>query len=472
MRTPLVVLVASFLAGVLLLGQSQCPFLVFYGLAIVSLTACCVFFHRALVFEMGLLLLAFSLGASLMREYRILPHQHIARQLSYRQEDGLSFIKGHIVSLVTVNNDNTSFVLETEAIQKGRVAKECCGRVLVSLKGEEVFHYGDSLIVRGKVNRLPWGYKQQGYRRFLQRQGIYALMRLKHSGYVVRCGNKGPWFSFKSIAYWFRGEIQKVIHANFSPLSGAIVEAMLLGDKTHIPAPVYSAMMKTGTVHILVVSGFNVGIVVAILVLALKVARVSRSIRPWVAIPFITMYTLVTGASTPVVRAAIMATIFLLSYVFQREPNIFSSICIAAWAIVWNNPFQLFDIGFQLSFVSVLAIVCLYPRVQAFVRADSIKNKFLQYILNSCLVSFSAWVGTFGIIIYYFRTFSPITVLANLCIVPLATLITVSGFSMVLMNFLIPPLGRYFVYPVELFAMCLLKVNQWLVSFPGACFYL
>ena len=345
MRTPLIVLTLSFITGVFLLGRSQFPFFVFYGLSVASLIVCLIFFPRALVFEVGLLLLVFFIGAAVIREYRILPYQHISRQLSYRQGDGVSFIKGHIVSLVTVHNGNTSFVMETEVIQRGRAAKKCCGRVLVSLKGEEVFHYGDSLIVRGKVNRLPWGHKQQGYRRFLQRQGIYALMRLKHSGYIVSCSRKKPWVSFKGLSLWSRGKIQKIIHANFSPLSGAIVEAMLLGDKTHIPAPVYSAMMKTGTVHILVVSGFNVGIVVAILVLVQSGKGFCVPIRPGLLYLYYHVYVGDRG-TTPLSARPLWRRFFF--FIYQREPNIFPP-CIAVWAIVWNNPFQLFDIG-QLSF--------------------------------------------------------------------------------------------------------------------------
>lgn len=219
-------------------------------------------------------------------------------------------------------------------------------------------------------------------------------------------------------------------------------------------------------------SGFHVGIVTFIIILFLKLIRAPRKIRLLLLIPLIMFYCLITGASTPVVRATIMAVIFSLAYLVKREADIYNSLSAAAIIILGINPKQLFDIGFQLSFTSVISIVYLYPRIKGFLRVDSLKIRWIRFILNSALVSFSAWLGTLGFIACYFRIFSPVTVLANLFIVPLASLITLCGFSLVFISLICPPLAKFFAYTNELIVMLLLSVNSFLIKLPAAYIYL
>jgi competence protein ComEC len=250
------------------------------------------------------------------------------------------------------------------------------------------------------------------------------------------------------------------------------MDAMVLGEKRNIPWFVNNAMMKTGTVHILVVSGFNVGIVSFIIILFLKLIRVPRRIRFVIAIPCLVIYCLMTGASTPVVRATVMAIVFMLGFLLKREPDIYNSLSVACLFILIFNPRQLFDIGFQLSFTSVFAIVSIYPRLKSYLGIESLKIKYLRLLIDGCLVSFSAWLGTMGFIAYYFKIFSPITVLANLLIVPLATLITLCGFSLVFMSLIFPALASSFASASELLVALLIKINAFLARFPAAYFSL
>jgi competence protein ComEC len=93
-------------------------------------------------------------------------------------------------------------------------------------------------------------------------------------------------------------------------------------------------------------------------------------------------------------------------------------------------------------------------------------------LLEGSLVSFSAWLGTMGFIAFYFKIFSPVTVLANIFIVPLAALITLSGISMIIMGLISPSLAHIFAFSTELEVFALLKINAFLVSLPFAYFQL
>jgi competence protein ComEC len=220
-----------------------------------------------------------------------------------------------------------------------------------------------------------------------------------------------------------------------------------------------------------VVSGSNVGVVGAIIILLLKIFRIPRRPRSILCVPLLLAYCFLTGASNPVVRATVMAVIFLFAYFLKRQPDIYNSCAFALMVILCINPNQLFDIGFQLSFASVLAIAFFYPRLKVWSGLEQLKCQWLRFLAEGCLVSFSAWLGTAGLIAVYFRMVSPITVLANLLIVPLASIITLSGFSLLAAQSVSSYLALSFASVNEFLVNLLLNLNSLLLQLPHAYFY-
>jgi competence protein ComEC len=167
-----------------------------------------------------------------------------------------------------------------------------------------------------------------------------------------------------------------------------------------------------------------------------------------------------------------MGAFFLCGFLIEREPDINNALSLAALSILLANPRQFSDIGFQLSFASVIAIVWFYPKLNAFLKAEKLKNKAIRYMIQSCLVSLSAWLGTAGFIAYYFRIFSPVTVLANVFAVPLAALITLCGFTLVFTASLLPWFTPYVGAVSEAAITLLLQLDTLVAGVPGAYFYL
>jgi len=367
-------------------------------------------------------------------------------------------------------NNRTSFIFNAQEIQFGNLKYKTCGNILVRIKDKRNLDYGERLILSGALYR-PFGFngpQRQNYRDYLYNQGIFSVMSVK---VAVRLNeNKG--FIFRGLAFWLRQRIEAMISQHLTPASASILDAMVLGEKRNIPPLIYNSMIKSGTVHILVVSGFNVGIVAFIIILFLRLIRIPRRMRFYIATPLLILYCLITGASTPVIRATIMAIVFMFAYLVQREPDIYNSCAVATLAILGINPRQLFDIGFQLSFISVISIVYFYPRMKSFLRLDALKIRYIRLVIEGCLVSFSAWLGTLGFIAYYFRIISPVTVLANMFIVPLASLITLCGFSLIIMDLTCPLLVPFFAYSNEFIVTLLLRINAFLIRLPGAYLYL
>jgi len=428
--------------------------------------------NKEYLFSILLLCLAFILGYATLKNSKILPNCHISKFVYYKNEQPY-IVKGIVESEPVSKDDKTTFVFRTESIQSDDSNRNCCGNILINLKGKEALNYGDELILRGSLHR-PFSKNNssgRSYRDYLYNQGIRFIMNVKTEADIVKLNiNKG--FVLTRFSIWLKQKIEHVIFKRTSFLTAAVLDAMVLGEKRNIPWFVNNSMMKSGTLHILVVSGFNVGIISFIIFIILKLIRLPRKLRLVLTIPLLILYCLITGASNPVVRATVMAILFIIAYLMKREPDIYNSLGIAAVFILMANPRQLFDIGFQLSFVSVLSIVCIYPKLKLLLYIESLRPRFVKFMLEGCLVSFSAWLGTMGFIAYYFKIFSPVTVLANIFIVPLAALITLSGISLIIVGSIFPILAPFFAFSTELEVFVLLKINAFLIGLPFAYFYL
>lgn len=196
--------------------------------------------------------------------------------------------------------------------------------------------------------------------------------------------------------------------------------------------------------------------------------------RYFLAILLLIVYCILTGSSAPVVRATVMATIFLCAYFLEREANVYNSLAIATLIILAANPWQLFEISFQLSFLSVVSIVWLAPKINSIFPEKLNKIPWLRFSILTFSVSAAAWIGLMPLIAFYFKTFTTITVLANMIIVPYSAVITVSGFSFALIGILIPipSLAPIFAATNELLILILFKIHYFLVGIPGAYFKL
>lgn len=472
MKRPLVGIAIIFSLGIFFASKIKIPFILSHAFLLIFLMVSLFVFKKQILFGIFVSCLIFSLGIAFLKNSQSPSKCHISR-LVYYKNDQPCIVKGFINDEPTTKNGKTTFIFRTQAIESGNLKQACSGNVLVRLRTQESLYYGEELILRGNLYR-PFSsrdFRRQSYRDYLYNQGIYFIMGIKSKADFIRL-NKNRGFPIKRFALRLKNKMEKVVFQYTSCLAAAILDAMVLGEKKNIPWFVNDAMIKTGTIHILVVSGFNVGIVSFIIILFLKLARIPRKARFIIAIPCLLIYCLMTGASNPVVRSTVMAIVFMLGFLLKREADIYNSLSVASLFILAANPRQLFDIGFQLSFVSVIAIVYLYPKIRVFLRIESLKIKYFNFFIDGCLVSLSAWLGTLGFIAYYFRIISPITVLANIFIVPLATLITLCGFGLMLMGWVFGPLAPFFASTSELLVVSLIKINMFLARLPLAYFHL
>lgn len=220
----------------------------------------------------------------------------------------------------------------------------------------------------------------------------------------------------------------------------AVLAAMTLGDKSALTKELRETYSKTGASHILALSGLHLGIIY-LLLFRLTLGRRRFWLSQVAIILSIWAFAFLTGLSTSVVRSATMISIYALFSVGGRHRSPVNILCFTAIVMLLVNPASLFDIGFQLSFSAVLAILLLMPLFESFFPEHYFEGRPLQhYIYNMVGLSVAAQVGVAPLIAFYFGRFSTYFLLTNFIVIPAATMILYGALLVVMIPSLAPVL--------------------------------
>jgi competence protein ComEC len=249
-----------------------------------------------------------------------------------------------------------------------------------------------------------------------------------------------------SLIHGWRKNLKEKIDGSGARHQG-IIRALTIGDTTGIDEETKGLFLRTGTSHILAISGSNIGIVTAFffflarMILRRSFARLKQrgdDIRyaSLLSIPFTLIFMLVAGSSIPTIRATIMITVFMLALFFERGRHIVNTIALSGLIILVIYHPSLFMPTIQLTFMSVLFLALFTERLYPFFRD---LNKFLRWLSSSLLMTVAATMGTLPIVIYHFFGVNPFSVIHNLISVPLMCIIAM---PMSLLG-LVLPYGEY-----------------------------
>ena len=240
----------------------------------------------------------------------------------------------------------------------------------------------------------------------------------------------------------------------------AVVAAMTLGDKSQLTKELRDTYAVSGASHILALSGLHLGIIYTLLSLLLSRRR-WQVISQVVIIVCIWLFVFLVGMSASVVRSAVMITVYALLSLGHRDKMSVNTLAFAAIVMLLFNPKSLFDVGFQLSFMAVLAILLFYPLLESVWSQQFLfGHRLFRWLWTTLAVSCAAQIGVAPLIAYYFGRFSCYFLLTNLVVVPAATLILYLS----LLVLLIPSLAYLLIYIVDALNQLLL----WITMLPGA----
>lgn len=248
----------------------------------------------------------------------------------------------------------------------------------------------------------------------------------------------------------------------------SFLSAITLGYKTDLSDDLKTAFSATGTSHVLAVSGLHVGIVYIVIMFFFSFMGnrgTSFFLKQILILICLWGYVFITGMPVSVIRAAIMLTLFCMGSLFHRKGFTYNTLAIAAFIILIINPFYLFDVGFQLSFACVYAILFFQPKMA---RLYSPKNKLPTYFWNLLTVSFAAQLGAFPIVLFYFGTFPTYFFITNLLILPFIAAIIYSAVTLILLSqfaFLNLHFLQLLLKGVIVVIQYLIKAVLWIVYF-------
>ncbi|MEZ4985542.1 MAG: ComEC/Rec2 family competence protein [Saprospiraceae bacterium] len=204
----------------------------------------------------------------------------------------------------------------------------------------------------------------------------------------------------------------------------AVASALRLGKRDELSAEVRNAYSETGAVHVLAVSGLHLGFIAwglgRLLSLGPLYQRRFRWLRFFLTLVGIWAFALLTGMAPSVMRAATMFSFVLLGQTIGRTISIYNSLAASAFLLLMIDPFLLFDVGFQLSYLALLGIVFFQPRIYKLI---FVPNRVLNYVWNLTSVGVAAQLATFPISIYYFHQFPLYFMLSGVVVVVAASFI-------------------------------------------------
>lgn len=214
----------------------------------------------------------------------------------------------------------------------------------------------------------------------------------------------------------------------------ALLVAMTLGDKRALSQELRSDFSISGVSHITAVSGLHIGIILQLLLFLLSGRGLYQHLFPWhiivIAITSIWAYAFLIGLPASAVRSCGMFSIYCLATVMRRKSRSVNCLLLSAIAMLCLSPSYLFDIGFQLSFLSVLSILTVYPWMARRIELSPLgKYPLLQGVSMPIAVSIAAQLGTMPLVAYYFGYVSCYSLLANMIAIPSAILILYGGFA-------------------------------------------
>ena len=254
-----------------------------------------------------------------------------------------------------------------------RVEDRFAESVLLIVPGEEELRaldlrYGMRIRVTARLTRTD-DYQNPGVSplsEFLERQGYAAMGVVKHAGAIVRLDD-APVFPPLAWLYAWRERLQREIDSRFEPDTAGVLDAALLGNRYNLTRATAARFREGGTFHVLVISGLHISFIGGVILFVLRRVTKRRLIQFLVPMAFVWCYSLAVGAEASVVRAALMFTFAGLGACLFRSATSLNALGGAAMVLLVHRPKEMFDPSFQLTFLSVLAIVVIaWPLLRKF----------------------------------------------------------------------------------------------------------
>ena len=326
-------------------------------------------------------------------------------------------------------------------------AISCEGKLLLYFSSDSIppqLKYGDRILLHKGLQPI----KNSGnpgafdYERYAAFQEVFNNVFLKEKDWVLLPGKKIN--GFRQFIFSAREYILSILRSNINNGKDelGIAEALLIGYTNDLDKDLVQAYSNTGVVHIIAISGMHLGLIYVLLVwLFAKIPLVKRSklLQVILILSCLWLFSLLTGASASVLRSAVMFSFITVGKNLSKTSSIYNSLAASAFVLLCYDPYFLWDVGFQLSYLAVVGIIIFQKPIY---NVCYIKNKWLDNIWKLAAIAIAAQILTFPICIYYFHQFPNLFLITNIIAVPLSSIILYAAIFLVAFSWL-PFVGAY-----------------------------
>lgn len=317
-------------------------------------------------------------------------------------------------------------------VKKDENSEIVVGNIKIETMREPEYRYGDAVRIEGKIKK-----PSPIYREYLLKDGVIGVM---HYPKIV-IEERGRGNKIKTILYEIKKNVELTIKNLLPYENAALLEGLLLGEKDDFSKEQYQKFIQSGTAHIVALSGYNIIVIGDFIATLLRWIKIkSEKYRFYGTIVLVVMFVALTGAEASVVRAAIMGFVLMLANYMERMYSTRNALTITGAAMLVQNPkLLLFDIGFQLSFCSLLGIIYLRPFIQRILRLG-VEPGTLDWRKNLA-TTLAAQFAVFPLLIATAHAVSWHGILSNLLILWAIPITMLVGFIMVLAGSIALPFG-------------------------------
>ncbi|MBN2596585.1 MAG: ComEC/Rec2 family competence protein [Marinifilaceae bacterium] len=333
-------------------------------------------------------------------------------------------LKGRVLDTPTEKGRCFSFVFDVQNIKASDQWQKVSGKTMIYLQKDtkaKELAIGDLLVLKTELQRV----KNAGNPYEFDYASYLKTQHILYSAYTDSLSwkqiEKGADFSIKVLASKWRDQLLSIYRENgIQNESFDILAALTLGYKTGMDPEIKKAWADAGAMHVLAVSGLHVGIIYMImnyLIRFLACFKYGRHLQGILLLLTLWIYALLTGMSPSVMRSATMFSFIVIGKVLKREGSIYNSLAVSAFFLLLIDPFLLFTVGFQFSYLAVVSIVFFQPQ---FERLIYVGNPILKLLWQLTTVSLAAQIGTFPLAIYYFHQFPSYFLLSGYIVITMA----------------------------------------------------
>ena len=300
------------------------------------------------------------------------------------------------------------------------------------IKPQDLIHF------KAKLKQTTNSKKSSPFLTFLNRKGINYVINIKKN--CLRTITTNPPSLKEKVKMAIAGQLDLL----FAPSTSGLLKALYFGDKNYLSKKMLTSFKKAGVLHTLAASGLHVGLLSLLPFFILSLFKIDKRIIYLVTLGLISFYLYITGAPVSLQRASLMFGFYTLQKIFFLDQNIFNTLFLTAITILLIYPFELFSLGFQLSFGATFGILFFFKSYQ---KTFSYLPSFIQ---NSLTLTFSAQIMVLPIIFFTLKEVNLSGFLSNIVVVPLVGLILISSIIINLFALLSVPIGKVLAQGTDL----------------------